>query len=112
LIDYEPTITVLETSEEIFCTGIISRVEELNTTSPFHLFPNPSQGQLFIKNPVPVNTSYQLFNVDGKLVQQGELTPEINLFNLSSGVYFLKIKDEWGVNVQVEKIVLENNPRP
>jgi len=64
-------------------------LNELTQNTKNQLFPNPCLNEFFLKNSVK---SYQIFNLDMKLIQQeeGNSINKINTQNLASGVYWLK----------------------
>ncbi len=63
-----------------------------NDIKSFQLYPNPAQDVVYVNSDEP--TSYQLFNLDGKLVKQGQaISSGIDISRLVSGVYFFKMKN-------------------
>nr|WP_295706848.1 T9SS type A sorting domain-containing protein [uncultured Lacinutrix sp.] len=64
----------------------------------FKIYPNPVQGNLLtIEN--KQNTTYEIYNVLGKKVLKGNITPsdnKVNVSNLSKGVYILKLQSKNG----------------
>nr|WP_224491451.1 T9SS type A sorting domain-containing protein [Robertkochia marina] len=72
-------------------------------------YPNPARS--FVNLVLPTNTrvNYQVFNLQGKLMQKGEVdgmlsrNPQIDISNLPSGLYMVKVD---GANLeQTFKIV-------
>jgi hypothetical protein len=61
------------------------------------IYPNPTDGVLYIKN--ATNVPYTVFNTLGQVLLQGNTLPEtIDLQGVTSGVYFLKIGNKvWRV---------------
>lgn len=57
---------------------------------PFTLYPNPAQNELHIASDQRVE-SVEIFNVSGQLVGQSEGRSQVNVANLSAGVYFLQV---------------------
>ena len=51
------------------------------------IFPNPSSKK--INSNVPLNTSYEIYSVDGGLIQQGYFNMEIDIEGLENGIYFI-----------------------
>ena len=71
------------------------------------VFPNPVQEQMQVN--IKENTSYQLFTITGILVKQGNLTVtdnSLNVSDLSSGCYVLKLQTENG-RIESVKVVKE-----
>ena len=56
-------------------------------TDKYILFPNPSSNK--INSNVPLNTSYQIYSIDGGLIQQGFFNSEIDIEGLEDGIYFI-----------------------
>ncbi len=117
LAEYDSDInkrTVLNVVKEKITTngetlGINENIEKLNLA----VYPNPSNGILYLNSPKPVNT-YQVKVLDlmGKCVFVDELfrvgnTATINASQLNSGIYFLSISSESGIFT--EKIVIQKN---
>ncbi|MBD3582807.1 DUF7619 domain-containing protein [Flavobacterium selenitireducens] len=63
------------------------------------VYPNPSAGLVGIKSDSPVK-SLELFDVQGRLLQQSLNSGTIDLSARSTGLYFLRIRTESGVSVQ------------
>lgn len=84
-------------------------VSELPTSSvtdvsekPFNLFPNPTNGKVFLKNPPKEIISIEVFNQTGQLIFEFENSIEsgIDFSDFPEGVYFLKIHTGSGVFVE------------
>ena len=84
--------------EEIFDIGIsagdvglanISKIQKNN----FVFSPNPAANEITISN-LKQETDFVLKNPEGKIVQNGKTSGEINVSTLKSGVYFLTIADK------------------
>ena len=76
------------------------------------IFPNPSSGIIYcsIGNKVNSNWSYSLLSVDGKVQIEKKITAsifEIDRNGISSGLYFLKIKNEKNQVVSMRRIVFD-----
>jgi len=64
------------------------------------IYPNPTNGAIFVKN-FQNNQPYVMYDIAGKVVQEGTLQNQINISSLNSGMYILETK-----NVQ-HKIVVQ-----
>lgn len=77
----------------------------------FSIYPNPVKNHLFLssKNDVE-NLNVKIFNMEGRLLSAQNLVlgsqTSVDVSNLSSGIYFLNIKDEEG-RVKVLKFLKE-----
>lgn len=58
------------------------------------VFPNPTYGIITVHG-ISKATQYELFSLEGKLLTSGETEGIINLTNLNSGIYYLRIKGIW-----------------
>ena len=69
---------------------------------PFSMYPNPATSVLNIstKNGIALE-NVQILDINGRVVNQTNTTAsenvQINISNLNSGVYFVKIQSELGV---------------
>jgi hypothetical protein len=79
--------------------GFITSVSELNKEFDFKLYPNPAEDYLIVEYALGKmeNFNLQIYDVLGKRLQQVNLPPnenqvEINISDLSKGVYFVKIE--------------------
>lgn len=76
-------------------------VEEVKDVSAFTVFPNPSNEYVYI-NSEELGEMY-LYEANGKLVKQYELNSKqmkLTFPSLTSGMYFLKLRNEKGISVQ------------
>lgn len=70
---------------------IITGIKENKNTGNLNVFPNPSSGILNIQLPVNVIGKILISDVFGKLIKEIELVEQIDLSNLSDGIYFLNV---------------------
>lgn len=72
------------------------KLQETSSIEGLSLYPNPvSNGKVYITSKNDLNKEIQIFDVLGKKVLQTELSSkELNVSNLSPGVYIIKIKEE------------------
>ncbi len=78
-----------------FTEGSGTGTEEIQSDIRSRVYPNPAEGRLYIQNPSSDRFSYNIFNINGKLVasEQHIAGPgtDINLSDLARGVYFIKL---------------------
>lgn len=67
----------------------VSNTEELDKENQFLIYPNPSNELLNISNSNQIS-SYEIFQLDGKLINQGNYFP-INISKFTNGIYFIKL---------------------
>ncbi|MDD7887513.1 T9SS type A sorting domain-containing protein [Flavivirga sp. 57AJ16] len=85
------------------CAAILSVTS--NHFPNLHVFPNPFNMELNIHTLNQVN--YKLFNLSGQMVYSGKVdmaNHEIDLSNLTNGIYHLQFKDEEG-HMLVKKLI-------
>jgi len=83
----EDDIYVLNTNESY---PILSSAHELPKMD-FIIYPNPIYDKLYLDTP-DQNWQYQIFNLQGQQVMQGEYQDYIQVVTLSSGIYFLQLQ--------------------
>ncbi|MCK4751429.1 MAG: T9SS type A sorting domain-containing protein, partial [Bacteroidales bacterium] len=75
------------------------------TASTISVYPTPAETTLYIRGINQTEGSAEFFSLLGKSVLRVDLTGEINLETLNTGVYFLKIKDSKGQIILSRKII-------
>jgi len=89
-------------------TNLLS-VEEANTLEAVKIFPNPSKGNVTISNASTIET-IEIYNILGSLVKsvavENTSKIELDLNELSQGMYLVKLKDVYG-NTKTQKLILE-----
>jgi hypothetical protein len=87
---------------------IVNSIEDKNSSSSLNIFPNPSSSKLFfdVENPLSQKISYQITNIEGKLILNGKVnvskskTEGIDIQRLNNGNYILVIE---GNNSKISK---------
>ena len=81
-------------------------MEDAGSSMDFQVFPNPSDGKVYIKTTAKV--SYQIFGMDGSLISAGKISnesKEICMMKYPSGVYYVRVTDELG-NITTQTLIL------
>ncbi len=85
-------------SDTSYCYNIsIVGIHENIALSPYHVFPNPSNGKFTIEALNFENASIKIFNVVGAEIYQSSTSNQITVIDLSNqpkGIYFVKINTE------------------
>ncbi|MAY83822.1 MAG: hypothetical protein CMP59_06765 [Flavobacteriales bacterium] len=70
------------------------------------IYPNPSNGKVFIDRNEALSLEYQIFNIQGKLMKRGRLAANQHQLELpeAEGLYFVSIRDESG-NEKTYKLI-------
>lgn len=81
-----------------FCDGcdISAGVKALKDAIHVETFPNPSKGEFTVHTKSTINQSYQIVDLQGRLIQAGQVrnTERIVLQKPQAGIYFLKIGEQ------------------
>lgn len=89
--------------EEYFCNYDLN-IKKTNVEELINTYPNPcTEGFINIK--IGVSTSFQLIDISGKIITQGNLFEGINTIDINeinNGFYFLKIKNNY-IKIVIEK---------
>ncbi len=93
----------------------LSSIHEANNTveNIFSISPNPAQNEVLISFYEKENfaaTQWQLSNLNGQIFQKGAISDsqnvQINLSDLSAGLYFIAVQDRNGKQ-SVEKVMIQ-----
>lgn len=94
--DNDPDINITEAALDIFfITEGVASLEEF-TEEKLSAYPNPTTGILHVKG-VSEPTEFILLNMNGQIIERGELNAQnstINLEGVVPGIYLLKVKDQ------------------
>jgi hypothetical protein len=72
-------------------SSLITSVEEVESASNISVYPNPTNGKIFI-NASTENVSWEIYNSDGMMLQKGT-SKEIQTIGTDAGTYILKINN-------------------
>jgi hypothetical protein len=73
----------------------IMGTNELNASASFQVFPNPVSDQINIPAAFAIEfTAYSIYSTEGKVVQAGQTTTQIDVANLPAGSYMLLIENK------------------
>lgn len=64
--------------------------------SKIDVYPNPTSHVLKFDH-YPVNSRYELYTVEGRLIKEGQVEQEVNLEEIPNGFYLVKIEGEDGL---------------
>lgn len=80
---------------------------EQNTIA-FSIFPNPVSNSLYINDLEKENTNYEysIYTMEGKIIEKNQLENQINIENLTNGVYLLRLKDTTSGKANVKKFIV------
>ena len=84
-------------------TNLTSINETCAENAPVNIYHNPVKNKIFIEIADHENTTAEIFNLEGQLLQTLALFSDettVNVDYLATGVYFVKIKSPNGVTVQ------------
>ncbi|MDB5283108.1 MAG: hypothetical protein JWO06_2183 [Bacteroidota bacterium] len=72
--------------------GLCEGINEVNANNSISIYPNPASTQLYIHAENFKPQELKLYDVSGQIVQQGKFEPQVNISQLSGGVYFIEVK--------------------
>lgn len=101
IFDYNPAINT--NTEQTEFVGLLSNADHANQLNQVRISPNPVQDWLMINGKA---SSYQVavYSQIGQLVAQGEYRDKIDLSFLNTGIYIIKITDNYQ-NTICQKII-------
>jgi type IX secretion system substrate protein len=87
-----------------------NKIDELAQDIEILVYPNPANGKLFVEVPSNENKWYiQLYNIYGQMLLErtvSERKTDLNIFNLISGTYYIKVISESGF--EDIKLIIKN----
>ncbi len=95
--------------DEILITGEPDvGVQESEDIGKFVIYPNPSDGTVFIIGDISNISFVSIYSVDGKIIQSSAVQDKgmLDLSALEKGLYFIKISDSEGYLLSVQKVFL------
>ncbi|MCI5057358.1 MAG: zinc-dependent metalloprotease [Flavobacteriales bacterium] len=92
-ISFFPTLSGLSSNQNLIETGIIpASITSISSPTDFIVYPNPSNGIIFIQNNTNEQMDFEVLDLTGKLVANLMIQPGRQSLNLQNGVYFIKEK--------------------
>ena len=90
----------------LFGTGklinqVITGIEDIFKTEQNMVYPNPATNELFVKG-ASKNFDYTILDYSGRTVLEGQGSERIDISNLETGIYYLRLKQ--GEQITVTKI--------
>jgi hypothetical protein len=87
---------------------IVSDEDKELKTIAFSIAPNPAYNVLYINDLEKENTNYEysIYTIEGKIVEKNQLEDQINIENLTNGVYLLRLKDKSSGKANVKKFIV------
>jgi len=85
-------------------------INVLNQTPVFTVYPNPSNGRFTISTADKINNqnyTVEVINVLGEKIKEQSIVNEINISDQAKGIYFIKIKNETGMVIHSEKLLIQ-----
>lgn len=86
----------MQTGLWIFNTPLLSDGEVVETERMFDVYPNPTADVLWVPNQ-QVGSKFQLLDVNGRMHTQGILSSNLNVSELESGIYLLRVLSDEGL---------------
>lgn len=83
----------MQTGLWIFSTSFSSGIENATANNQFEVYPNPTNGHLRVPAEL-VGLSYEIVDVNGRIMQRNRLSAYVATSNLVKGLYLLRVQDE------------------
>ncbi|MES2138166.1 MAG: T9SS type A sorting domain-containing protein [Bacteroidota bacterium] len=115
-IDYESATgaggIITEGLQQPYEIMVVSGIEAIDIDLIFALFPNPTTDfvVLSVQNVNTVNMTYEIFNIEGKLIEKQEVNNSqttIAMNDLANGVYLIKVLRK-STEVKIFKVIKNN----
>jgi hypothetical protein len=113
---FEWTVTSEDSSNSITWKACVRKAylgtginDHINVENLAVVYPNPASKQITIGNIISSNSSYQIIDVLGKIVQKGSLSLQnetVVVSGIKNGIYFILIKQN--ETVQAIKVYIDN----
>lgn len=87
----------MQTGLWIFSTSFPSGIENATANNQFEVYPNPTNGHLRVPTEL-VGLSYEIVDVNGRIIQRNRLSAYVATSNLVNGLYLLRVQDEETIN--------------
>jgi uncharacterized repeat protein (TIGR01451 family) len=84
-------------SDTILLNWICEGIQQITANNAITIYPNPATDQLFIKTENIQPQTITIYDVDGRMIFTQPFKPEIEINQLSSGVYFIEVQSNEGV---------------
>jgi len=95
---YPDQDTLIKTDTAIYHIYVTTDIQEYNDIEKIHIYPNPVNDNLHID--IEENSILEIINAQGQIIETKSLTEKsnsIDLSNIASGVYTLRIKTDKGI---------------
>jgi len=76
-------------SDTFLVCNLSTGIQEYRSSRQIKLYPNPASNQLSIDGISQGN--FQIFNIEGKLLKSGDISPQIDVSDLADGLYFISM---------------------
>ena len=97
-------------SSSILSDAQLNTEEELNSPN-YIIYPNPTNDFFHFSTDI-LNLKYQIIAVTGEIIKEGVITNQkINISQLKSGIYFVKVADEKS-DIKYHTKLIKNNKNP
>ena len=100
--DLNPAV-VTNTVVDSVAPGIVNSVPVVNKDNAVYIYPNPASSQLFIKTENLQARVITVYDIDGRMIFTQPFAPQINIQQLTGGVYFIEVSN--GVDVVRKRFV-------
>ncbi len=90
-----------DTSEVYQVTNV--GITQRETAREIYIYPNPAQSVIHVNTPIDVDVT--LVSVTGAVVRKWQHAQTLSVDDLADGVYLLRVTDQYGMLIKVEKFI-------
>lgn len=102
--DYDATLNITEAAIDLFSITEGSVLSDANESNDdIVIYPNPVGDKL--KCSAVQSGAYRILSIEGKVVQKGDLSTQIDVADLSEGIFLFEIQDKNGIIVKQIKLL-------
>lgn len=102
--NYAVDVTQFGCTDRSVCLAVLvlDTEENLEETTTWHLFPNPTDGQIFLTGPNVADAKISVWGTTGKMVRELDWNPisgqsmELDFTDLEAGTYYLAVQSSAG----------------
>ncbi len=80
-------------------------VNDIDGKERISVFPNPATSQVHIRSAKPVNVI--ITSIEGKVIASYQQTNQIDVANIASGLYFLRIQNDQQQELHIERLIIQ-----
>ncbi len=89
----------------VYDKDYIIGIDESLSNNDFSVYPNPTQDYFYLKGNTATPLTFQLMDVNGKILQQGIYQDGINIEGYENGLYMLRLTNQDSKSISFQKVI-------